>query len=95
MNNSKKMLIILIVGFLFMGLVAAQTDYNKCIKNGKYVDKKIQQSLIKRILLSIIPFGWINWITGYATYKEEIDCAINETGKLIELKDNDNFWGNT
>lgn len=77
-----KIYFILIIAILLIGFISAQANYSKCLPEDNYSKKKLEKSLFRRILLSFFPVTWVNWLTGYATYKEEIDCFVNETNNL-------------
>jgi len=82
----KKILFTLTLLVLLTGFISAQANYSKCLPQDSYSKKKLEKSLFRRILLSIFPVTWINWLTSYAVYGKEINCVINETNKLEVLR---------
>ncbi|MBU2616763.1 MAG: hypothetical protein KKB79_02145 [Nanoarchaeota archaeon] len=77
-----KVAFILIIGILLAGFISAQINYSKCLPKDSYSQKKLEKSILRRILISIFPIGWVNWLTGYITYKDEINCFVNESSNL-------------
>ena len=80
----EKILMIFILGVLLFGFISAQANYSKCIPEDPYLKKKMARSFIGKILLLFFPVGWVNWITSYAAYEEEINCVVNETENFIK-----------